>query len=146
MLDGSEIDSLLILGAVQVVGEVVGLLLGMPLVTAVLARLGYRASPGAGAVRSPVSIGDSVGFVILAVGVVVGEHLALGPHELITNFDVRVSSVVGIRLATKAKELRTCGAVALGLDLILSSKVEIVLMGIHIGVVNGQRLFEVATE
>ena len=136
MLDGSESDSLLILGTVQVVGEIVGALHEIRVdEAAVLALRGSRTSPSACAGRGPVGVGDIVGLVTLAVGVAVGFHfadvallaggphelvvdvgvgflLAVEPHELAVDVDVSFALVVSVILATKAKELRAGNFVA----------------------------------
>lgn len=65
-LDGGKIGGLFVLGAVQIVGEVEGVLLGRAfLVAAVIAGLGCLASPSAGVVRSPLSVGGIEGVVVL---------------------------------------------------------------------------------
>ena len=49
---------------------------------------------------------------MLTVGVLVGDHLASGPHELAVNVDIGAAGVID-RLAAKAKELRAGNVVAL---------------------------------
>lgn len=140
-LNGCEFGSLLILGTVQVVGEIVGLFLELRLgEAAVLALRGSRASPSTGIVRGPLGVGDIEGVVVLAVGVTVGDHLASGPHEFAVDVDVSFALVVILCLATKAKELRAGSVVARSRDGIIASNVENVLLITHIRVVDIQRL------
>ena len=75
-----------------------------------------------------------------------GEHLATGPHELAVNVAIGAAGVVGACLATKAKELRAGGVVALGSDRVVTGEVENVLIGTHIRVVDVQRLLKHAQE
>ena len=76
--------------------------------------------------------------VVLTVGVVVGEHRLVGPHLHAVDGDIGAAGVV-TRLATKAKELRAGGVVALCRGRAVGD-VEDVLEVPHVGVVDIQRL------
>ena len=80
---------------------------------------------------------------MLAVGVAVGEHVAVGPHLRAVDGDIGAAGVVLFRLATKAKELRAGGLVALSRGRAVGD-VEDVLEVPHVGVIDAQRLLIVA--
>ena len=77
-------------------------------------------------------------IIALAVGVVVGELLAVGPNELAVNVYIGVALVV-LRIVTKAKELRAGGIVALRRGR-AASDVEDVLEVPHVAVIDAQCL------
>ena len=78
-------------------------------------------------------------IIALAVGVAVGELLAVGPHLRAVDGDIGAAGVVLFRLATKAKELRAGGLVALRRGRAVGD-VEDVFEVPHVGVIDAQRL------
>ena len=84
-------------------------------------------------------------IIALAVGVAVGELLAVGPHLRAVDGDIGAAGVVLFRFATKAKELRAGGLVALSRGRAVGD-VEDVLEVPHVGVIDAQRLLIVAEE
>ena len=79
-------------------------------------------------------------IIALAVGVAVGELLAVGPHLRAVDGDIGAAGVVLFRLAAKAKELRAGGVVALCRNLIGAGNVEDVLVVPHVRIVDIKRL------
>ena len=82
-------------------------------------------------------------IIVLAVGVAVGELLAIRPNGHPVDGDIGAAGVVLLLLAAKAKELRAGGLVALRRGRAVGD-VEDVLKVPHVAVIDAQRLLIVA--
>ena len=77
--------------------------------------------------------------LMLAIGIIVGKHLAARVHEFTVDGHVAAPGVVA-RLAAETEQLSARGFVAFGRDCIISGEVYDVLVVAHIRVVDVQRL------
>ena len=77
---------------------------------------------------------------LCAIGIVVGLHLAIRPHQLAVYVHIRASGVVRLRLAAKSKQLRAGRIVPFCCDMIAARDVKDVLIRSHVAVVDVQRL------
>ena len=132
---GCGVGPLALLGAVSLVHE--GGLHGLGNLVTAIAALGVAgAIPAILPLLPDVVVQVNEVVLVLAIGVVVGEHLAPGPHHDAIDADIGVAGVIGACLAAKAKELRASGIVALcrnrGFTRLATGNVEDVLIVPHV--------------
>ena len=144
MTKGGGVGPRALLGAgCLVLGSCLYGLLNLP---AAIAALGVASAiPAIGLLLPNIVVLVFEFITALAVGVAVVEHLAAGPHFRAVNGYIGAAGVVTFLLATKAKELRTGGIVALCLGRAICD-VEDVLEVPHVGVIDVQRLLIEAPE
>ena len=138
VLKGCGVGPLALLGAIGLVHE--GRLYGLLDRPTAVAALGVASAIPAVRLLLPnvvVLVNEVV--LVLTIGVVVGDHLALGPHLDAIDGDIGAAGVID-RLAAKAKELRAGNVVALcrnrSATRIDTGNVEDVLVVLHIRIVD----------